>query len=452
MQERLLALLSFVPGPASVRRLLRLFVALPLLLCACGGESTAPSGENGTSDPAPSPSEKTVRPAHDPPEKPPLEQRTYGGETIASWRGRIKDLDPKGPDGIAAVDGLIELVRDEDVPLELRRWAAITLGRIGRPAERSVPAFVAILQKPYPAGDAGADAEVRFSLKALERLGPASRSATGLLAGIFRDPKRPLPHRAGALEALAQIGSAEPKAVQTVIGALTRRRQFGESRHDYQLLRRLAADAMAIIGPDASAGIRNLIVCTRDSDEGLRRKAALALGAMKLRGRDAVVPLAELLVRDESPAVRDAAADGMALLGTPALPALRKLIKDEDVEVRRRAALALGKIGPPAQAALPDLDYTLDDKDGWTRINAAEAIWRVSGKTASPVAAFVEELKNPDRQVRMKAYRLFKELGPKLAPKAKKIAEIALERLQKDDRGYVRSAAANALRAIRTPH
>lgn len=373
----------------------------------------------------------------------PVEKRRYGGQTIAEWTTRIKNIDPKGPDGIAAVDGLTALVRDEEVPLVLRHRAAITLGRIGPPAQSAVPVFVELLQKHGTSSAPQDRAIVLFSLKALELLGPAAQEAAPLLLNIATNTQQPVTHRASALEALARIGSANPLAVKGVIDMLTRRREAGEDRRDYLLLKRLAADGIAIIGPAAYVAVPQLIRGTRYPDAEVRRKCALALGSMGRRGQQAVIPLAELLTEDDVPAVRDAAGEALALIGPPALPALQKLLKDENAEVRARAALSLGKMGAAARPAVEDLDFALDDDDGWVRIRAAEALWRITGKTDSLVPALIEELKNPQRQIRMQAYRLFKELGPKA-----RSAEFALKRLLSDRRGYVRSAATKALRVI----
>jgi len=420
-------------------------------LCGCASEtadSKSPTDGKKTGNIA---AEQDTNKPPSPPPQPPLDKRRYDGYSIAQWQTRIKNIEPDGPTGKAAVDGLIALIRDDDVPHSLRRRAAVTLGRIGRPAKKAVPVFIALLQQPVE-NTGGNETEIdtaygsptiQWSLKALQHLGPVAKPATEELIAIVDDAERPIMQRAAALEALARIGTADSRAVQAVVKMLTRRRDAGVSRHDHLLLRRLAADSIALIGPEAFVAVPSLVRTSRHYDAELRRTSVRALGAMGARGQQAVVPLAESLTKDDSFAVRDAAADALAQIGPPALPALKKLLTDDDPEVRARAALSLGKMGPPAKPALDDLDYALDDRDGWVRINAAEAIWKITGETAVAVSAFIEELKNPNRQIRMKAYRQFKKLGPKA-----KSAEFALKRLLDDERSYVRAAAAKALRAI----
>jgi hypothetical protein len=75
-------------------------------------------------------------------------------------------------------------------------------------------------------------------------------------------------------------------------------------------------------------------------DERMRAEAVLQLG--RLRSRQAVEPLTLALGGDASPAVREAAARGLGLIGSPvALTALQRAAQaDEDRDVRRSASFA----------------------------------------------------------------------------------------------------------------
>ena len=441
-----------------------------LLISGCARKTGDETQASSAAPPAKSPTKATTKKQPVVPEKPPLGQRQYGGKRLAEWVAEFNNIDPRGPEGTAAVDGLIALVRDADVPLHTRTQAAILLGRIGRRAERAVPVFVEFLRRrKEPKGgrrkaeggrrktdnrstlnsqlstfNSRRHAELMFSLKALTKLGPVAKSATPELVRLVKDADWSVYVRGAAMEALARIGSADSKAVATIVSMLTYAGDEGVSLSDRLFLRRFAADAVAIIGPDAYVAIPSLRVCLRYNDSELRRRSVLALGAMRGKGRDGIAPLVDALVRDDSPAVRDAAGDALAMLGPLALPELRKLMKLDDADAKARAALSLGKIGPPAKEALPELDYALDDDDGWVRINSAEAIWLISGNADMAASAMVEGLRSRDRQIRIKSYRFFKTLGPK----AKSI-EPALHRLLEDPRGEVRTAASKALQAVR---
>ena len=78
-----------------------------------------------------------------------------------------------------------------------------------------------------------------------------------------------------------------------------------------------------------------------DPDERTRAASAMALG--RLRAVQAVDPLAATLAGDRSPAVREAAARALALIGSPkAMPALQQAaLADPDRDVRHSAQFAV---------------------------------------------------------------------------------------------------------------
>lgn len=423
-------------------------VTLLLLMgTGCGKSAPAPEDESATKTvpgekPAPAPKQKTV-PRKAEPVQLPLDQRRYGEWTHLEWAERIKDLDPKGPQAAPAVAGLIALMLDHDVPNPTRTRAAILLGRMGKTAAAAVPAFRTLLAK-YGRSNHPFDVEVtHWTIRGLATLGRESKAASPDLAKLVLDSKRPFVIRAACLEALAQIGDADARAVHALIKMLTHRFNRNVSKNDAKMLRGFAIDAVAFVGPPAAAAIPSLILLTRNEDETVRRKAASALGAMRGQARDAIAPLGDLLTQDDSPAVREAAANALAAIGDLGVPILKGLLEDNDVEVKRHAARCLGKIGVAAKPAVGELDFALDDPDGWVRLYAAESLWRITQKADRAVPAYVEELKNPNRQIRIKAYRLLRELGPKAQS-----GSIALKKLLTDERPYVRAVARRALRNL----
>jgi HEAT repeat protein len=67
-------------------------------------------------------------------------------------------------------------------------------------------------------------------------------------------------------------------------------------------------------------------------------------------------------LKDEEWWVRQAAAEALGKIGSPAIPALLEALKDGMALVRQAAAEALGKIGDPQ--ALPALLEALKDENG----------------------------------------------------------------------------------------
>jgi cyclophilin family peptidyl-prolyl cis-trans isomerase/HEAT repeat protein len=92
----------------------------------------------------------------------------------------------------------------------------------------------------------------------------------------------------------------------------------------------------------------DLTVLVRDADARIRRRAALAIGRVRLTS--GVQPLVATLA-DADPDVRAMAAFALGLVGDPlAETALVPLLSDLDVSVRGRAAEALGSIGAKGAA------------------------------------------------------------------------------------------------------
>jgi len=127
-------------------------------------------------------------------------------------------------------------------------------------------------------------------------------------------------------------------------------RLFAIQPHVLPALRPLLADpdanrrwwavrSLALIGGDEAE--RLLSDHLADPDESTRCAAALGLGQLRTA---AAVPLLCNQLTDPSGWVRDSAADALALIGEPALPALVDALADGRDGVRVRAARAAGRI------------------------------------------------------------------------------------------------------------
>jgi HEAT repeat protein len=107
-------------------------------------------------------------------------------------------------------------------------------------------------------------------------------------------------------------------------------------------------------GPDAVPALVSKLAY-RDQDPGLelyvRVFAAESLG--RLRAREAVKPLSELLAREQNGAARDRYSDALARIGDPAaLPALRLAATSGDWTVREGPLGALSRLGGAAEAPI----------------------------------------------------------------------------------------------------
>lgn len=373
------------------------------------------------------------------------QQRLYGGDSLDEWRDRMTSIDPAGPQIAEFVPGLTALMQDPAVPSEIRRQAALLLGRIGKPALTSLDALIGLLDEP----GTGLDAPALWAIKALSLLGAQAREATPSLVKILRDTQRSHLERISSIEALGQIGPAHSDVVPILISVVQKRIKPSENRptETVREFREIALEAIQVIGPSASSAIPAIIRVSTDSYEGIRRRAINALGAMGPAGEIAIPAIAENLVFDESHAVRDAAGDALAAIGASAVPLLRGLTQDEDPEVRWRATAALGRMGKTVDnAAIADVQRLLEDTDAVVRVTACETLWAMTADANRILSTLVRELTNPDRQIRIRAYRLLTTMGPDA-----KAAVAPVRKLLKDERSYVRQIARMTLERIDVP-
>jgi Uri superfamily endonuclease len=146
-----------------------------------------------------------------------------------------------------------------------------------------------------------------------------------------------------------------------------------------------AVRTLAVIGGE-EAGVL-LMSRLHDSDEATRCAAALGLGQLQ---STAAIPALLAQLGDANGWVRDIAADALAIIGEPALPALVQTLNDGPDGSRVRAAGALRKIvggaladrqwsdfEPQFRPAIGALFTALNDPNRLVRHNAYEALDRL---------------------------------------------------------------------------
>jgi len=472
-----------------MRRLLALSF-LALWLTGCGGSSSPPPQAV---------SEETEPEEPKAPEPPPPGR----GKPVTYWVAKLCDADQQESReamlelariGQPAVAGLIEVLKDPDEANRAR--AQSTLSRIGPPAvpelvvaladEKSSETVVVILTKigaeAVPALTAALendDAKVRRSAcLALREIGEPARPAARALAKALKDTDAKV--RRSAAAALARI-SAPPAVAPDLIEALQDPKD-GE-------LRSQAARALAKIGAGAQDAIPILLVmlakdthddaragaavalglvidptdmpkgtltalrkALADSNAGVREKAAIALGNLKLRQareekvlpKSALDDLAQALRKEKDPRARAGMAWALGQFGesaAPAVPAVAGLLKDSDPATRQAGVEALALIGEPA---LPALAEALRSKHDDVRKAALAALAKSSGSGAEEaVPALIEALKSEDATLREGAIVILGKLGP-----AAKGAVPALGNLLDDPDINLRNKAAETLGKI----
>jgi HEAT repeat protein len=369
-------------------------------------------------------------------------ERRYDGLTLEEWRRRIPNLDFSSSEIVGAVPGLLAIVQDTEAPWFSRRQAAVTLGRIGKPAQSAVPVLIELLDEPGVVPEEGAPI---WSLKALALFGPLAAEATPPLIEILRDDCANDQARLGALEALGRIGPSRAEVLPAIIATLESvdrgRDGLGWSA---DLERRVAAaEILELFGGHAAPAVPALIRATRDESLLLRRAAANTLGLIGRVAEPAASELVDLVLFDEQEEVRDLAARALARIGGTAEQALARLLADREASVRERAARALTQLTSAAPETVAALQGACDDPSGMVRVACLDALWRITKDPAFVLDRVVDELSSEDREVRVRAVRLLESMGRAARPVIAR-----LRRLDKEGPPHAQQAARRALRSV----
>ena len=365
----------------------------------------------------------------------------YDGRTLVEWRERIKTIDYTGPDIAQDVPGLLAICQDSGAPWFSRRQAALTLGRIGEPAQSAVPVLVEFLEER---GDNPEQSTQLWAIKSLALFGPLAGEAAPELVELLEDESvAPLP-RLAAIEALGRIGPAQPEVLPAISRAL-RAGLSPSGTDDADTMERAvaAAEMLELFRGQAASTTPALIRATLSPNVLLRRAAANTLGLIGPSAAPALPALADLVLFDDVAEVRDLAARAMGRIGSAAEPILIQLLQDADPEVRRRVATACRELGRAAPETVAAIEEAAAQEAPLVRIAAIESLWAVTEDADRVVPLALAEMAHDDRQVRIRAVRLLESVGPKLNGWLPELRDLAA-----DERTDVARAAQRVLRTV----
>jgi HEAT repeat protein len=278
-----------------------------------------------------------------------------GFMTDTAERGRVgRALGMMGPAAKSAVPALIQALNGKEIGL--RSMAAAALGEIGQYATDAQPELIKALKDP--------EASVRWqAAQALGRL-PPSEAAAAALGPMLSDKNRDV--RLRAADAIAKMGPFAAKAHEDLLQALK-----GNDRY----VRSSVAEALAKSGR-ADVGVPVLIEGLKDVQVGMW--AAEALGEIGAPARQALPALLEAMKGDNDNLRRAAALAVVRLGETDnGLPILIKALKHEVPDTRAYTAEVLGQVGPPAKKAVGALREAMKDESPAVRKAAAEALRKI---------------------------------------------------------------------------
>lgn len=260
-------------------------------------------------------------------------------------------------------------------------------------------------------------------MEAVTRLGEAGDvAAVEPLLHACRRVKRE--QRAAVARALALIGAP---AVEILI-------RQGLEHPKSAAVRRCAARALGLIGPEARPAVEALCKRLKEDSLRVRLEAIDALG--QIRDQTAGPALAALL-DDEEDSVVEHATVALGALGEGALPAVEQVfVESKSGRARAAAALALGQIG--GERAVARLRAALAEGKRSTRFRVAalSALRQALGDEALPIAEAA--LADENSRVRHQAVRLLREIDTPASTalllrlcddKDEKVRDLALEGL-----------------------
>ncbi|WP_328905856.1 HEAT repeat domain-containing protein [Streptomyces sp. NBC_00234] len=242
------------------------------------------------------------------------------------------------------------------------------------------------------------------TVKALARLGDA-RVVPALAAALDRPE---VPHDVGF--AIGHLGAA----AAPLAGVL--RRRLGEVGLDegaYDRASPLLGGLTALrAGEAAPEVLRVLRGAPEYRGEWLRTAALRALGSFGPAAQCAVPDLRALLRRPGTAAATEAAETLWAVDGDAdtVLPVLMEGLWADQVHDRRAAASALGRLGERAAVAAPKLRVLLRHEELWLRVDAAIALWEVTGRAGDVVPVLLAAWEK-NRHVRVRVAECLARMG-----------------------------------------
>ncbi len=265
-------------------------------------------------------------------------------EAVPVLAALLSDRDPQIAAGAAAALGEMGLQAQAAVPALMialrsneslvRATAAHALGLIGPAAASAAPELIARLEQLQPSEN-GQYLELQWTIFALGQCGSKASAAIPRLALLARGESSQV-----AFSSLKALGEMGPDAVPALLEIL---QTSGK-------LRRMAADALARIGPPAlSAAPRLREWLGADVHSGVRASVALALWKTGERDDAIIQTLIDCLSDDAG---------------------------------RLRAVRALAEIGPPAKVAIPALEAARSDRVTSVRNEIETALTRITAPTA----------------------------------------------------------------------
>ncbi|MEV6161530.1 PBS lyase [Streptomyces sp. NPDC052052] len=246
--------------------------------------------------------------------------------------------------------------------------------------------------------------ELGSAVKALARLGDA-RAVPALAAALERPE---VPHDVGS--AIDRLGAAAAPLAAVL------RRRLGEVRLDEGAHDRASPLLAGVTALRADEALPEVLRVLRGAPEfrgeWLRTAALRALGSFGPAARGALPELRTLLRRPGSTSATEVALALWAIDGDAdaVLPVLIENLQAEHAHERRSAVNALGRLGTRAAVTVPRLRALLGHEQVWLRVDAAIALWEVTGRADESVPVLLTAWEQ-HRHVRVRVAECLARMG-----------------------------------------
>ncbi len=199
--------------------------------------------------------------------------------------------------------------------------------------------------------------------------------------------------RIAAAQALAVLGPDAAEAVPALASSLV---------NDTVQVRWNAAAALGRIGTPAWSELSHALA---SSDPNLRYAALCALGDSNLEPR-VVVPALLGALGDTNGGIAVAVAGSLSKVGPGALPFLTEAMTNSDAHMRQRAARAVPFLHAPRDQILPTLLDLLHDPEPACRLQALRSLGMLGVPNRVMLDAFAAAQNDPASEVRLAATQL----------------------------------------------
>jgi len=282
------------------------------------------------------------------------------------------------------------------------------------------------------------DAKVRLrACDALGSIGDAAVSACDALRRLLTDAAADV--RLRAARALGLIHDTSDRTV-TALFAMAQSKSAAERSSAFHALGNIG---QALLDPEPlRAKQQQILDALEDDDKDVRWSACYVLASLQ-PDMSLHVELLVRRLRDTSSRVREIAIDGLKKLAltvdlTPRVTSINNVVRGGGHEARV-ACEVLALLGPKAKSAVPCLTEALRADDGFLVIGAAEALWKIDGRTAESLPALSGLFDEYGESV----CDAICEIGPAAGP----LVHAVINALQSED-WDLQWAAADALGAI----